>query len=261
VRAFDQLVVRAIAQRRAQEMIGNDLMTMLMVARDPETGAELSDLELRDEVVTIMGAGHETTASALSWLWHLLSIHPEVEAKLHSELDSVLFGRVPSLDDLARLPYTAAVIKEAMRLYPPVWVLAREAEVEDVIGGFRIPRGSMVLVSPYVTHRHPDHWRDAERFVPERFIGDPPEPAHRFAYLPFGAGPRVCIGNAFAMMEATLIVAMVGQRFRLEAAETAPVTSPTVTLRPGGPLVMRAIDRFDKVVSGRSKLDQVARVL
>jgi cytochrome P450 len=245
VREFDSLVYQAIAARRHDDTIGDDLMSMLMHAQDPETGMNLTDLQLRDEVVTIMGAGHETTASALTWTWHLLSLHAEVEEKLHAEVDTVLGGRVPVLSDLPELEYTTCVIKESMRLFPPVWALARQALEEDEIGGFQIPRGSMVLLSPYVTHRHPGYWEFPERFDPDRFRGERSHES-RLAYFPFGGGPRICIGNNFAMMEAVLILALVAQRFRLERAEHAPRPLPTVTLRPSEPLIMRARARASR---------------
>ncbi len=238
---FDALVYQGIRERARGTERPNDLLSMLLDARDPETGAAFTEAQIRDEVVTIMGAGHETTASTLGWTWHLLARHPQVEADLHQELACVLGGRIPTFDDLPQLGLTQCIIEEAMRLHPPVWILSRRALDDDEIGGRRIEKGSNVLLSPYLTHRHPDLWPDAAAFRPERFRAASKELMPRFAYYPFGGGPRTCIGNHFAMMEATLLLATIAQRFRLTEV-SAPETEISVTLRPRG-LRMRMMVR------------------
>ncbi|WP_026605943.1 cytochrome P450 [Methylocapsa acidiphila] len=233
VRAFDALVSRIIAERRAQGVDHGDLLSMLLSARDPESGEGMSDKQLRDEILTFFVAGHETTANALSWTWHLLAQYPDVEAKLRAELARVLGGRAPNFADLAELQYTRMVIEEAMRLYPPAHTISRTALREDWIGGVRIPAGAVIFINVYVTHRNPNLWPEPERFDPERFAPEAVAKRHRFAYLPFGGGPRVCIGNGFAMAEAQTILATLAQRCRLRPApdhEVKPIG--LVTLRP-----------------------------
>ena len=200
---------------------------MLLDVRDEQTGEGLSDLELRNEAITFLLAGHETTANALSWTFYLLSQNPEVERELRAELAAVLGGRAPAIENLPQLKFTTMVIQEAMRLYPPIWVIERRAIADDVIGGFHIPAGSSIVISPYVLHRNENFWPDAERFDPTRFSSKPR------GYIPFGSGPRFCIGAEFAMMEARLIVPMVMQAFHLELApghSASPL--PGITLRP-----------------------------
>jgi cytochrome P450 len=209
------LIAEIIHQRRQQAEDTGDLLSMLMLARDEGTDEAMVDEQLRDEIITVMLAGHETTATALTWTWYLLAQHPEVEAKLLAEIDT-LGGRLPTMADLAQLPYTDMVVKESMRLYPPAGGVSRQA-VEDVtIGSYNIPEGSTIAVSTYVMHRNARHFPDPERFEPERFSKERAAEIPKYAYLPFGAGPRVCIGNAFAMMEARLILAAVLQRYSLK---------------------------------------------
>jgi enediyne biosynthesis protein E7 len=226
--SVDRIVSRIIAEHRAAVAPPSDLLTMLMEARDDDTGAGFTDAELRNEAITMLLAGHETTASALSWTFALLAAHPDAAARVRAEVDAVLGQRTPVLDDLPRLTFTTQVIQEAMRLYPSIWAIERRARNDDVIGGFAIPAGSSVIISPYVLHRHPRFWPDPERFDPSRFDGPKPSPA----YLPFGAGPRYCVGSEFAMLEARLVVAMVTQAFRLTRAPGHIVTPhPSLTLR------------------------------
>ena len=206
---------------------------MLLAVRDPETGEGMSDKQLRDEILTIFLAGHETTANALTWTWYLFAQHPEAEAQLHHELDQVLGTRMPTFADLAELKWTRMVIEEAMRLYPPAHMIARTAIGEDRIGGVRIPAGALITISIYVTHRNPNLWAEPERFDPERFRPEAAAQRHRFAYLPFGGGPRICIGNGFALAEAQVIVAAIGQRYRVRLAPGATVEPiGLITLRP-----------------------------
>jgi cytochrome P450 len=183
--------------------------------------------------MTLLLAGHETTAMALSWTFYLLSLHPGVRRRLEDELAAALAGRAPVLDDLPRLPYTRMVLEEAMRLYPPAWVITRSATGADELGGFVIPAGDMVLLSPYVTHHDPSLWEDPEGFDPERFAPGAEGARPRYAYYPFGGGPHLCIGAGFAMMEATIVLATVAQRLRLDLEAGRPVAiEPLVTLRP-----------------------------
>ncbi len=188
---------------------------------------------------TFIGAGHETTAVALTWTWYLLSQHREVEEQVRDEVRSVLGDRVPTVADLPRLALTRRVIEESMRLYPPVYAVAKDVVADDVIGGYRIPARSMILLSQYITHRHPEFWDDPERFDPDRFLPERVAARPRFAYFPFLGGPHHCIGSEFAMMEAMLIVAMTLQRFRLRLMPGAVVEPESkLTLRPRGGLPM-----------------------
>jgi cytochrome P450 len=229
---FEALVSRFLAERRADGIDRGDLMSMLLTAHDPETDEGMSDKQLRDEILTIFLAGHETTANALSWCWYLLTQHPEAEVRLHDELNRVLGGRMPTFADLAELKWTRMVIEEAMRLYPPVHTIARTAIGEDQIGGVRVPPGALVTISPYVTHRNPNLWPEPERFNPERFSPSCVAQRHRFTYLPFGGGPRICIGSSFALAEAQVIVAAIAQRYRVRLA-------PGQTVKPIGLLTLR----------------------
>jgi cytochrome P450 len=236
---LDGVIARVLRRQLAPDADAEDLLSLLLAARD--AGA-LTPREVRDEVVTVFTAGHETTAQAVSWAWYLLALHPKAEATLHDELSRVLDGRIPSFDDLAALPYTRMVIEEAMRLYPPAHTLSRQAVADDVVGGYPVPARSTVLIVPWVLHRHRRWWDDPERFDPERFSPERSAARPRFAYLPFGAGPRICIGASFAMMEAVLILATVAQRYRL-ALSPGQVVEPVglITLRPrnGLPMILK----------------------
>lgn len=222
----------------------DDLLALLMRATDEQTGEQMSDQHLRDESMTMLIAGHETVASALAWTWHLLAENPLCEEMLHAELDRELAGRAPTAADLPRLTYTEMVFQEALRLYPPAWLISRKALEDDEIAGYTIPKGSLVVTSPYVTHRMADLWPDAEAFRPERFSPEASAGRHRYAFYPFGGGPRLCIGMGFAMTEAALIIAMVGQRFVLRPVSGHPIAvEPGVTLRPKHGLMMRVEPR------------------
>jgi len=232
VRDLDETVYAIIAQHRLLGHDSGDLLSMLMAARD-EDGSRMSDRQLRDEVLTFLTAGHETTALALTWTWYLLAQNPGVENQLHQELDRVLAGRLPEFSDLARLPYTECVIKESMRLYPPAWSLARTVISDFKLRGYTIPAGANVVMSQWIMHRHPAYFRDPERFDPERWWGEPALKLPRFAYFPFGGGPRQCIGASFAMMESQLLLAAVAARFRLRILPDHPVHPvPGFTFRP-----------------------------
>ena len=233
---LDQVVLRIIAERRHRK--GDDLLSMLMEARDADSGETMSDRQLRDEAMTMLLAGHETTANALTFTWLLLARHPEAMRELRAELAQVLCGRAPRVEDLPRLVFTRRLLQESMRLYPPAWIIARSATGADEIGGYEIPAGSLVFVSPYVVHRHPLFWADPERFDPHRFAREPP----RGAYFPFGGGPRMCIGNAFATLEAELVLATMAQRLSFELLRDQPLElEPSITLRPrrGLPMLLR----------------------
>jgi cytochrome P450 len=210
-----------------------DLLARLIVARDSQTHDGMTAQEVRANIVTIFMAGHETTAQALSWTWYLLSQHPAAEAKLHDELAIVLAGRAPRHEDLANLRYTRMVIEESMRLYPPAHTLAHQSIASDVLLGHRIPAGATVLIVPWLLHRKPSLWERPDRFEPERFSPERTAARPRFAYIPFGAGPRVCIGAAFAMEEALIILATIAQRYRLHLKPGYPVEPQgLITLRP-----------------------------
>ncbi len=236
----EQVFRALISARRASNDNREDLLSMLLAAVDEESGTGMSDQQLRDEMMTLFLAGHETTATALTWTWYLLSRHPEVDAKLHEELHCVLDGRAPQAADLPKLPYTERVIRESMRLFPPGPAFGREP-IEDVeIGGYTVRAGSIVIVNTFALQRDPRFYADPERFDPDRFGPGWEERIPRYAYLPFGGGPRVCIGNGFAMMEARLILATVAQHFKLSLESPDEITPvQTVTLRPSGPVRMR----------------------
>ena len=232
VRQLDEVVYRIIRERRRSENDNGDLLSMLMSARD-EDGSRMTDRQLRDEVMTFLLAGHETTALSLSWAWYLLSENPEAENKLHHELARVLDGKNPSFEDLPRLCYTEAVVKESVRLYPPAWSLARTAAEDFEIGGYLVPAGSNVVMSQWIMHRDPRFFPSPEQFDPGRWFEEHTQRLPRFAYFPFGGGPRYCVGASFAMMEATLLLAAIAQRFRLRMVPGHNVVPlPSITLRP-----------------------------
>lgn len=236
VRALDDAIYRLIAARteNPNKTRSRDLLARLIAARDSETGASLTSRQVRDQVVTIMMAGHETTASSLGWTWYLLSQHPKEEARLHQELQNVLRGRAPTFDDVPRLTYARMIVQESLRLYPPVHTLSwRQAVADDEVCGRSIPKGSIVWVVPWVLHRNPTLWENPERFDPTRFSEARSSGRSRFAYLPFSTGPRVCIGATLAMTEAVLILAAISQTYRLRLVKAQPVEPQgLVTLRP-----------------------------
>lgn len=233
LRTLDNVVYRMIAECRQTGKDTGDLLSMLMRTRDENTGAGMSEREVRDQVMTLFVAGHEPTATALAWTWYLLLKHPGVEQQLQTELATVLGGRVPTSQDLPKLTYTRMVIDEAMRLYPPTWLTARTPIQDDEIGCFHIPANSVVLLSPYVTHRHPAFWEEPDVFDPTRFTPGRVAGRPRYAYFPFGGGPRMCMGKSFALMEAQLIIAMVAQTYRMHLVPGHPVEPrPMIALRP-----------------------------
>jgi len=232
-RILDNVVIQIIDERRKSGEKCNDLLDMLMSAEDEETGEKMSDKQLRDEVMTVFLAGHETTANALTWTFYLLSQNPVAAKKFYDEIDTVFNGKKPGIADLKNLVYTQQVIYESLRLFPPAWALGRTALGEDEIDGFKIKKGDNILICPYVIHRSKLLWKDPEKFDPERFSPEEMKEMHKFKYFPFGGGPRFCIGNNFAQMEMQVILAMTAQRFRLQMKEGAKVEpEPLVTLRP-----------------------------
>lgn len=239
VAELDAILRLLIETRRATRESRDDLLSVLLAAADGN-GAAMSDRQLRDEMMTLFLAGHETTATALTWSWYLLSSHPEVEEKLADELRRVLGGRAPSGSDLPSLPYTEMVIREVLRLYPPAPAVAREPVEEVTLAGYEVPKGSQVVVNTHAMHHDARFFHDPERFDPERFAPGWEDRIPRYAYLPFGAGPRACIGNGFAMMEARLILATVASRCRL-SLEPGQTVRPVqvVTYRPSAPVRMR----------------------
>jgi len=240
IKSVDDILAVLLEERRRSPGEHHDLLAMLMEAKDEETGEGMTDAQLRDEAITIFAAGHETTSNALAWTFLLLARHPEVAQRMYAEVDSVLGDRTPTLADLPAMPFTKNVIQESMRLYPPAWITGRRAEGDDEVCGYRVAKGTQVLVSQWATHRHPKFWEDPEAFDPDRFTPARSEGRPQFAYFPFGAGPRICIGNTFAMMEAQLILAMVSQKYRLELSPGAHVEPERgITLRPGPALPMR----------------------
>ena len=239
IRALDEVVYGIITAHRREYADQVDLLSLLLSARDAETGEEMSDRQVRDEVMTLLLAGHETTANALSWAWYLLSQHPEVEARLHTELEQVLGGQVPTVEHLPRLSYTHMVLEETMRLYPPAIGFNRKALANDEVGGYTVPARTLIWLSPYATHRHPDFWENPEVFDPERFSPERSTGRQHFAYFPFGGGPRLCIGSNFAMMEAQLILAPIAQRYRLRLMPGQRVEPEVLlTMRPRNGLPM-----------------------
>jgi cytochrome P450 len=256
---MDAAIQRLIGEReKIRNEAPKDFLTRLVAAKDPDDGAGLNAAEVRDEVVTIFMAGHETTAVTMTWVWYLLSQHPAEEAQLHEELDAVLGGRMPTVEDLPNLPYARMVIEEAMRVYPPAPGLSlRQAKEADEICGFKVTPGLHILVAPWILHRHRRLWDDPERFDPTRFSKELSEKRPRFAYLPFGGGPRICIGATLAMTEAILILAVLAQRFRLRLKEDQQVTMQTrITLRPKNGLMTILERRRPATQADRDRREQ-----
>lgn len=238
-RTLDAFILDLIDRRRADRSGPPNLLDILLDARDADTGAPLTEREIRDEVMTMLMAGHESTSVALTWIWYLLDQHRDVYEAMRDEVASVVGNGPVRFDHLSRLQLTSMVIDEGLRLYPPAWSTTRTPVHDDSIGGRRIPRGKFVIVSPYVTHRHPEFWTDPETFRPERFSAGVPSGADRFAYFPFGGGPRLCMGAQFALMEAKIILATLASRFRPPVVQGHVVgLDPQVTLRARGGMPM-----------------------
>lgn len=239
---LDGAVYRMIARRRRQETESLDLLSMMMHARDAETGEGMNDLQLRDEIVTMLLGGHESTAMTLTWAICMLATHPEADAKLRAELAEVLGGRAPTVEDLARMPYTRMVVDETLRLYPPVWVVPRNTERNDDLGGHWIEKGTSVFVSAWVVHRDPRRWDSPTEFKPERFAAERADELQKNAFFPFGGGPRQCIGNTFGLMEARLVIATLAQKCRFSlvpGSSVEPDALLTLKPKPGLRVVVR----------------------
>jgi cytochrome P450 len=240
---LDRFIYRMVAERRQRGEVGGDLASSLLFARDEESGQRMSDEQLRDELMTMIQAGHDTVSDAVNWTWYLLGKHPEIRQRVELEIDDALGDRVPGMEDLPRLGYVTKVIHESMRLYPPGWAFARTSLQDDNIGGHHIAANSLVALCPYVTQRMAEWWEDPETFDPERFSEERSQGRPRFAYFPFGGGPRQCIGLSMGMLETLFIVTMVAQRYRLELEpgyiaalkpgfSLKPARTIFVTLRP-----------------------------
>ncbi|WP_417515143.1 cytochrome P450 [Minwuia sp.] len=242
LKTLDEMIFGIIEQRRGEGAgAREDLLQMLLDARDPETGEAMTDRQLRDEVLTLFAAGHETTAQALTWAFYLLSQHPDEEARFHAELDTVLAGRRPTFDDMRTLERTRMIFDETLRLFPPAFSISRTAEKADrLCDELAVPKGAIVSATPYITHRNPKLWPEPDRFDPERFADHEVHERHKHAYFPFGAGQRICIGSGFAQTEGRMAMAVIGQRYRLRLKQGHPVQPQgRVTLRPRFGMKMR----------------------
>ena len=238
-RSLNRLVSGLIERRLREAEEHHDFVAMLMAARDGRTGAPMSERELIDEIMTLIVAGHETTATGLNWTWYLLSQHPDAEARLHAELDALPEQHPLELAASGELPVARAVVDETLRLYPPVWVFTRRALKADTLGGFPMPAGTDVILPTYVIHRHPRYWHEPDAFRPERFAPGGEGQGASFAYIPFGAGPRRCLGDGFAIYEMLANLSRLGRRFRLRLAPNQAVAlEPRVNLRPAQPMFM-----------------------
>ena len=240
VATLDAILQQLIDERRRAGTVGGDFLSILMHARDEVDGKGISDRQIRDEIMTMFLAGHETTANALSWTWYLLGQHPDLQRRLREEARSVLAGREPTPADIPKLVFCDQIIRESMRLYPPAYVVGRRPLADVTIGEHFIPKGTNILMSQWIVHRDPRWFDDPLNFHPDRWTSDLTQRLPKYAYFPFGGGPRLCIGNSFAMFEAPLILAMMAERFTLELVSDEPIRPlPAVTLRPGQPVMMR----------------------
>jgi cytochrome P450 len=243
-RALTRIILDVIEQRRRDNPERIDFLAMFMDSRDKETDEAMTDRELLDEIMTMIIAGHETSAITLNWVWYFLGKYPEVEAKLHAEVDNAAYDLIPSFDDLEQLPYVKQVVEEALRYYPPVWLYTRKAIQDDQLGDFFVPAGTDIFITPYFLHRHPDYWPDAEKFDPERFAEQNIKNQHKQAYIPFSAGPRRCIGDFFATVEMQMHFGLMARKFRLQLLDDQPMElEPAVNLRNKHPIYMNLIRR------------------
>lgn len=240
IRRLDRILQQLINERRAAGPGGGDFLSLLLHAKDEEDGRGISDRQIRDEVTTMFLAGHETTANALAWTWYLLGQHPEIQQRVRNEARAVLAGREPTAADVPKLTFCDMVLRESMRLYPPAYLVGRRAIEDTMIGKYFLPAGRNVLMSQWIVHRDERWFPDPLRFHPDRWANDFASRIPKYAYFPFGGGPRVCIGNTFAMFEATLVLAMMADRFTLELITPGPIRAlPAVTLRPAEPILVK----------------------
>jgi len=238
-RRLDETIYRMIENRRKSGEDRGDLLSMLLKAQDEDDGSTMTDKQVRDEAITLFLAGHETTAILLTWMWYALSQHPDVEQKLHAELDQVLAGRLPTYDDMAKLPYTRQVVSETLRLYPPAYAIGRMAAEDVEIGGYPIPKNDIILICPLLMHRDARFYESPETWNPDRWTPAFQEHLHKFAFIPFGGGPRICIGESFAWMEAMIIMGVLCQKWRASHVDSHEVGfDPKITLRPTGGMPM-----------------------
>jgi len=243
-RSLARLVGELAAKRRAAKEDRFDFLGMLLAARDKESGTPMPERELLDEAMTLVVAGHETSASALNWTWYLLATHPQAAARLHAELDATPAKSGLSIEDTERLRYTQAVLQEAMRLYPPGWILSRRTIAADTLSGYAVPPATDVMLSPYLIQRHPRHWDRPGEFLPERFLDSATDPRDQWIYIPFAAGPRHCVGETFAMYEMTVHVARVARHWQLEYIDEGPIgVEAAINLRSRRGLRMRLVPR------------------
>lgn len=243
-KVVDESIYRIIQEHRQHPEKYTDLLSMLLAAQDEDTGEGMDDVQIRDEAITLFIAGHETTAVALTWFWYLVAQHPDVEKKMHEEIDEVLEGRRPSFQDIPSLVFTRQILSEVLRLYPPAWLLTREPMEDIMIGAYRIPKGATVDLSPYFLQRDERFWPEPNRFDPDRFSPKRKNNNHRFAYVPFGSGVRGCIGEQFAWTEALLTIAVLAQKWSFRIVEKEPVgIKPVLTLHPDRPFAMRLESR------------------
>lgn len=242
-RALGKLILELIKKRRQEKPERFDFLAMFMEARDKETGTVMTDQELLDEIMTMIIAGHETSAISMTWVWYFMGRFPEVESRVHQEVDTAGYATIPDMEDLDQLPYVKQVLDEALRYYPPVWLYSRKAIEDDYIGEYFVPSGTNIFISPYYLHRHPDFWPDAERFDPERFTEEAVRRQHRQAFIPFSAGPRRCIGDYFATVEMQMHIGLMARQFRLEYIEDELELDPAVNLRNKNPIYMKLTSR------------------
>lgn len=243
-RALTRIILDVIEQRRRENPERIDFLAMFMDSRDKETDEAMTDRELLDEIMTMIIAGHETSAITLNWVWYFLGKYPEVEAKLHAEVDNADYDLIPGFDDLEQLPYVKQVVEEALRYYPPVWLYTRKAIQDDQLGDYFVPAGTDIFITPYFLHRHPVYWSDAEKFDPERFAEQNIKNQHKQAYIPFSAGPRRCIGDFFATVEMQMHFGLMARKFHLQLLEDKPMElEPAVNLRNKHPIYMKLIRR------------------
>lgn len=244
-RGLQTLVQQLITERRDSDKRYDDFLEAFMEAEDKDSGEGMTDKEIIDEVMTMIIAGHETGATTLNWAWYELSRNPEVEQKLYSEIDSQVAGEIPTFEETAKMPYTRQVLEETLRLYPPVWLYSRTAIADDHICGYDIPAGTNVFFAPYYLHRHPGYWEDVETFNPENFSADKVKDRHKFAFIPFSAGPRRCIGDYFSIVEMQIHLGTMVQKFRLEyvADEKGVELDPQVNLRSKNSIMMKLVKR------------------